>query len=152
MSQHNDLLQTPLATAICKSDGQEVKRVLADEKAASTVFVKGSGHNSILCTLPNAPKPQSTVISHQPPLQDLPVDIVDVVDSSVSAFLNSLPQIDRGHSTNISSPQQSDSDIIGSTNESFRIGDIVRIAPSVMTSSLTDSSNMGMVTATEVCT
>lgn len=145
MSQYSDLLQTPLATAICMLDDQEVQRILGEEKAASTVFVKGSERNSILCTLSNAPKPISTVISHRPPLQNLPGNIMDIVDHSIGTLLNSLPTNEPVFL------HESDSANSGFAFESFRVGDVVRIAPGVVISSISDSANMGMVAASEVC-
>lgn len=141
-----DPLHTPLATAIGLSDVQEVKRILFEERAAESVFVKGSGSNSILCTLPNAPKPQSSVMSHKPPLQDVSEEIVDTIDSSVCNFLNSLPVEKKSlPDTNEDAKKQSDT-----VREGYRIGDIVRLAPEVTRSSLVDQSNPAMAMASDV--
>ena len=146
MSVHqSDVLQTPLATAVGLSDILEVKRILTEEKAASTVFVQGSTINSILCTLPNAPKPRSSVITHQLPLQYVPDDIIDAIDNDVCTYLNSLPQIDNSNEDELSFRCNDKTAI-----EGYRIGDIVALLPTLATSSLVAGSKEGSIGAAEV--
>lgn len=129
----NQFFETPLAVAIAAGASKEVHRLLKDG-AASSIFVKGSSSNSILCTMPNAVKPESAVVTHSPPLLSIPPDIIELVDESLAQFMNMAL-----HTNVIASKKPFDEDNISVQDpladpskkaERFRVGDVVKLRPS----------------------
>jgi hypothetical protein len=149
MSKHtpiNQSFETPLAVAIAAGASKEVQRLLNDG-AASSIFVKGSTSNSIMCTMPNAVKPESAVVTHAPPLLSVSAEIIELVDDGLTQFINTRSL----HTNDIETNATEEMDpihgpVVDSSNkkaERFRVGDIVKLNLDCSFSSLV---------AKEVCT
>ena len=84
---------TPLAACIkngndMKSTNETLKYILKDG-AASSVFVKGYAKDSIVCTLPMAIQPISSVYQWPDPIK-VDDDVLSIIDAGLSSYIQSL--------------------------------------------------------------
>lgn len=87
--QRNEFQQTPLTVAILEKQRETVETLL-EYGAAETVFVAGYLPNSVVCTLPQASQPPSSVFQHPPPLMDTDPILLSKLDDAVCAYIKSL--------------------------------------------------------------
>lgn len=126
-NQLNNLLQTPLSISIAAGALKEVQRLIRDG-AANEIFIKGSSNNTIICTLPTARKPQSSVVIHPPPLPEMLPEILSIVDDGLMQYLNSQSLKSKNQTeNNTQSSNNNSSNNNIPTIESFRVGDLVRL-------------------------
>ena len=136
--------QTPLAVAIGAGAFKEVQR-LVREGAASSIFVKGSAPNSILCTLPNAVKPDSAVVTHPTMITSVPKDITELVDDGLVQCINTMCRTVAKPATVQDRVALADAqpDLDNCKIESFRVGDLVRLCEGCSISSLVNDQKHG---------
>ena len=58
--------------------------------ASFSIFVEGYLPQSLVCTLPQASQPPSSVFQHDPPLLDSQPDVLDMIDSALVEQLDVL--------------------------------------------------------------
>jgi len=80
---------TPLAAAI-KENSHQCITALLDVGAASSVFVHGYSDGSLVCTLPMAEQPPSSVFKHPEPLRSVAPSIIDELDRYLSAHVKQM--------------------------------------------------------------
>lgn len=118
--------------------------------AASSIFVKGSLDGTILCTLPNAHKPTSSVVSHQPPIPSVSPEILAVVDDGLTQYLNSKGResVPPPFASQALPTQQQPMDPSPppALPEGFRVGDLVKLKASKAMSSLGEVEYSEVVT------
>jgi hypothetical protein len=65
---------------------------LLEANAAASIFVKGYSPGSLICTLPMAQQPPSSVFTHPPPVQ-VPSDTLALLDSHLAQYVTSLYEL-----------------------------------------------------------
>ena len=151
--------ETPLAIAVREGNVGDVQSLL-QAGAAESVFVKGSSARSIFCTLPNARKPTSSVVSHPEPVSSVSPAVIRILDEGVAKFINSKghggdtqifgDEDDNKNPASIPDPSSSDPDSTTVKTDLFRVGDLVRLRADVSTSSLVKFPEVCTVEQSEV--
>ena len=126
----NNLLQTPLSIAISAGALKEVQRLIRDG-SAKEIFIKGSTSHSIICTLPSARKPQSSVVIH-PPLPSILPEITTIIDEGLTQYLNSQ-SLHNNNNQNTKEEKEEKEDEAQLKLDGFRIGDLVCLRNSLST-------------------
>jgi hypothetical protein len=80
---------TPLAAAI-KENSVPCITALLNVGAAESVFVHGYTEGSLVCTLPMALQPESSVFQHPEPLRNIDPCITDALDEFLSAHVKKM--------------------------------------------------------------
>lgn len=127
---------TPLADACLKKDFQLLSSLLREELAAKSIFVKGSSQDSLICTLPYARKPSSSIVRSREtiPVEEKDEHFIEEIDRSLSNFLSHL----------------SNTDGIETTGKyRFHVGDLVKLVHGKRCSTEL-SGNLSLVTQSEV--
>ena len=88
--QRSNSYQTRLAEVIAEENITAV-RTAFEAGAAATIFVKGYTKESILCTLPQARQPASSVIEHRLPLNISNDSITAIIDDALASHIEGLP-------------------------------------------------------------
>ena len=81
--------QTPLSEMIVNKNDFETHELLS-LGAEKSIFVKGYSKDSLVCTLPQARQPKSSVFNHPPPFLDTRKEILDEIDNKLAAHIESL--------------------------------------------------------------
>lgn len=81
--------KTSLYTSICTNDEEEVRRLLANNAAAS-IFAEGNSPDSIVCTLPQARQPYSAAFNYDEPFTGSSRELLDDIDNSLAIHIESL--------------------------------------------------------------
>ena len=87
--QRNDDQQTPLAVAIIGGSLQNIETLL-EVGASKTIFVKGYSDGSLVCTLPQASQPPSSVFHHQPPHKSTDDIVISKIDEALCTQIKHL--------------------------------------------------------------
>ena len=85
----NQNQQTPLSEMLTDKNDFETHELLC-LGAEKSIFVKGYSKDSLVCTLPQARQPRSSVFNHPPPFLDTKKEILDEIDNKLAAHIESL--------------------------------------------------------------
>ena len=91
---------TPLAAAI-KENSHPCVAALLEAGAAASVFVQGYTEGSLVCTLPMAVQPSSSVFQHPEPLRNVDPTIIDAIDESLSTHVKQMVADEEAEATRI---------------------------------------------------
>ena len=97
-------LSTPLACALAGDKQPRVVQELLNLGASSSIFVKGYSPDSLVCTLPMAQQPLSSVVKHAQPKMDTDKTVLPFI---VLTQVIRLTQILRAHPGTPCSPRYS---------------------------------------------
>ncbi len=85
----NESKQTIFAEVLNARDDLVAKSYLK-EGCANSIFVKGYGPNSVVCTLPQARQPPSSVVIHPDPLLGTSPEVMQDIDEALAAHIDNL--------------------------------------------------------------
>ena len=85
----NEQQQTPLAESIVNGNDAVVLELLA-VGAEKSIFVKGYAAESLVCTLPQARQPKSSVFNHPPPFTQTSPELIAEIDTKLCNHVESL--------------------------------------------------------------
>ena len=85
----NEQQQTPFSVAI-RGDKRKCVEKLIENGAASTVFVKGYSPGSLVCTLPMAYQPTSSVFTHPDRLINVGKEAISRLDDALSTHISEM--------------------------------------------------------------
>ena len=91
---------TPLAASI-KEKSHLCVAALLEAGAAASVFVQGYTEGSLVCTLPMAVQPSSSVFQHPEPLRNVDPAIIDAIDESLSTHVKQMVADEDAEATRI---------------------------------------------------
>jgi len=85
----DDSHSTPLSAAIKLGNVDKVSALLALPEASASVFVHGYASNSLVCTLPLATQPSSSIFTHPPPISVEPA-LLELLDDAVASNVKKM--------------------------------------------------------------
>ena len=90
----NEQQQTPFSVAI-RGDKRKCVEKLIENGAASSVFVKGYSPGSLVCTLPMAYQPPSSVFTHPDRLINVGKEAISRIDDALSTHISEMVKVSK---------------------------------------------------------